>query len=102
MRAPLGATSSFPLIAARIGEIRAMAGKSPAVVQSPYNTTIRSNQPFKQFINIQIVTMEVVQVNHVRTELIKTMNQRVGLPHRMKAHLTVKESKTNVKYKISR
>lgn len=46
--------------------------------------------------------MKVVQVNHVRTELIKTMNQRVGLSHRMKAHLTVKESKTNVKYKISR
>lgn len=46
--------------------------------------------------------MEVVQVNHVRTELIKTMNQRVGLPHRMKAYLTVKESKTSVKYKISR
>lgn len=41
-------------------------------------------------------------MNHVRTELIKTMNQRVGLPHRMKAYLTVKESKTNVKYKISR
>lgn len=46
--------------------------------------------------------MEVVQVNHVRTELIKTMNQRVGLLHRMKAYLTVKESKANVKYKISR
>ena len=39
-------------------------------------------------------------MNHVRTELIKTMNQRVGLPHRMKAYLTVKESKTNVKYKL--
>lgn len=40
--------------------------------------------------------MKVMQVNHIRTELIKTMNQRVGLPRRMKTYPTVKESKPNV------
>lgn len=58
-----------------------MAGKSPAVMQSPYNTTIRYRQPFKKLVDIQIVTMNVVQVNHIRTKLIKAMNQRLGLPH---------------------
>lgn len=46
--------------------------------------------------------MNVVQVNHIRTKLIKAMNQRLGLPHRMKTNLPVKESKSNVEYKISR
>lgn len=46
--------------------------------------------------------MKVVQVNHIRIKLIKTMNQGLGLLHRMKTYLPVKESKSDVKYKISR
>ena len=79
----------LPLRALYICEVRAMAREGPAVVQRPPDPAAVSREPPEEHLDVDPVAVDIVQVHHVRVDLVEQRQQPRGVPLRMEAHAVV-------------
>ena len=58
--------AGFPLLAAHIVKVGAVAGESPAVVERPVNLFPAGVQVGKQLSHMQVVAVQIMKPDHVR------------------------------------
>lgn len=70
-----------PPVAANVLEMRAMARERPAIVQRPANLAAMPCQPPEQHLDVDVVSVDVVQVHDVGVDLVELLQQlrRVAL-----------------------
>ena len=59
-----------PAVAPAIIKIRTMPGKRPAIVQCPQHGPVHLPQGFKEHRQVQIASMQVMQMNNIRVKLL--------------------------------
>ena len=71
-------TPCLPLLTMETVEIGAMPRERPAVMKRPYHRDIRFGEIFKQNLNIQVVSMDIVQVYHIGLYPLNLLNELFG------------------------
>ena len=68
-------TAGLPFFAACHHKVRAIGRKSPAIVEGPHQLGLRFPEVCHQHFQITIMTMKVVQMNHIRFDPLQLPDQ---------------------------